>query len=610
MQIFKNMAISLRELLVGEKEKMWFYIAVVGTILITILVVRWEVGAADAKGTGGLNAIHLIYLLIVCIVGRVFHLMLLQFYYARTLRNKTTQLHKAARNLAPLNIRSASELELRLREVFKDDPQFFPFTAMDSSLVEIATAHDNRGTIEAKNVEEILEERFYVTSDKLDNYIKLFVLLGLLGTVIGLSGSVFELSSILNSTTGGSSSGLDMGKFSQVFSQMRGAFGTTIAGIAATILFSVSNARCFRRYEASLNTFHSCIRTDILPLYVPDRQENILKDIKDGFHSAARKMEVLSDKIMSQAERQDESDRRLSAAMISFNRGSKSFQESSAKMLEMQDSVRMMVNHIQLMAEDSKKIQEEFSNEFQKVFAQQMFRLDQLGQSNAGMLEILQKNVQDERELYDAIAKLNNKLDISFETLQQSFDRGFLGTQEKVVSGIGQLNSEVGTNLTGITGALGQIGGEIADRLSDLEGMVDRINSQAADAIESQLKSMRNEMKEQLELLVTNSDGIATGFSGSLENMQSIFGDVGKSLTSGIDKMNRILDQNKERQLQIDGRINEAIDEFQLLFSSHEWYTHVKQMMRGNRKAAVVESRQAEHDVPAPTGKTGRKKNA
>ncbi|MCB1192869.1 MAG: MotA/TolQ/ExbB proton channel family protein [Leptospiraceae bacterium] len=278
---------------------------------------------------------------------------------------------------------------------------------------QIAQIKINRGSVNRDILEDILDETGLSVNPTIHGYIQSFVLLGLMGTVIGLMLSVYHLQQGFLEPL----KARDLKNFYMIFEGMTGAFGTTLVGIIATVVLNITSARAFIFFEQSINRLRETIRVYVLPLFTSDNSETIMTDIRRDFLNMSEKIGYLTDRLMIQSERYELFQSSFSSAVIDFKKASQSYSLTTESIHVVQKEVSDAVSNLQATIYDLNLFVREFRHKFQENFEKQYTVMEHSGDRISGLVKILDKNHQANSQVVGILEHFSTKIQNSFSDL-------------------------------------------------------------------------------------------------------------------------------------------------------------------------------------------------
>lgn len=405
----------------------WFFVSL--SVFIAIL---WFVGYKEIYESTIQNSFQP-YIIIVYIIIILFYLRVLVLI-VREVRNSID--FEIDRNVIKENSSKIISTEfnepLELHDKLVKDIEEDKARQIVHQLTQIKI---NRGRLDREILDDILDETGLSVNPTIFGYIQSFVLLGLMGTVIGLMLSIFHLQQGFYEPL----RARDLKNFYMIFEGMTGAFGTTLVGIIATVVLNIATSRALSFFEQSMFRLRETIRVYVLPLYISDNSDTIMTDIRRDFLNMSEKIGYLTDRLMTQSERYELFQSSFSAAVIDFKKASQSYSQTTQNIFEVQKEVSDAVSNLQVTISDLNVFLREFRTKFQENFEKQFNEMQYSGDRISGLVQILDKNHQANFQIVNILEDFSQKIQNSFGDLSAGLVNIFHQNTKNMEGQIGAL---------------------------------------------------------------------------------------------------------------------------------------------------------------------------
>lgn len=346
--------------------------------------------------------------------------------------------------------------------------------------------------------------------DTIKSCISVFLVIGILGTLIGLGISIGSFngdSFIINAQANNTAKEL-----SKLFGNLRGAFAPSMWGVFLTISFvilytMVIQERCINKLTDKLTT--NTIKVWLPALYPTDFQkgENTMVQLKEtiqnaeGINNSAN--ELLDNLSMANATVQSIND--VSTAITS---SVNKFEEGSNKVVALKDSIEAL--SVKIADNDSKHL--EWVN-------------NAIAQTNSFQNESKKNFLEQTAAVRENFAVQSEQLKQIINTLKM-YDDNALKSQDELNK---KLAESIKNNIQAATDMQGAIS-ELSHRNKDIVAAVGEPLNQQLMVMSDKLAENLAEMTGQLKMLKTSMDRIDSPLQTTAEKIQQMLGNMIKNL--------------------------------------------------------------------------------
>jgi len=325
----------------------------------------------------------------------------------------------------------------------------------------------------------------------------ILVLLGLLGTLLGLSVGVSQMESLLNSKQNFNSISDSMLQFIQGMST---AFSTTLAGILATlflmfIIFLIDRYR--NRIESS---FEIIVVGQVLPVYSFSHKKDDLAEIKDIIKDTRNVIE------------------KVTKETINTNFHTRQLFE------KMHDSVLTLTKSIETISEpfkQSSRLQEQMLNLLGKI------------ETSLGESQGISHNIND------AVTRFTDKTDSLNDLMEETLIS--MKEQNGNIQILREGLSDSSSRNQLLTARIEELSSNTHDLVSRLSGLIPEMTELTVNAV----NTTSSNMIDQLDILKINAEGMFKSYveqmkDGSLEITSKIRSELSEVLNGVVFELSRI----------------------------------------------------------------------
>ena len=379
--------------------------------------------------------------------------------------------------------------------------------------------------------------------DTIKSCISVFLVIGILGTLIGLAISIGSFngdSFIINAQANNTAKEL-----SKLFSNLRGAFAPSMWGVFLTISFVIAYTVVIQ--EKYINKLTDKLTTNTIKVWLPalyptdfQKGENTMVQLKetiqnaDGINNSA--MELLSNlsvanetvksingvsEVLSESiNRFDDGSKKVAVLKDSIEALSKQIEENDQKYIEWLNNAITQTNQFQL---DSKQILLEQANAVRENFAAQA---SAVRENFAAQTDAVREN----------FAEQNEQLKVIVNTLK-IYDDHALRSQDELQK---KLAESINNNMQTANDMQFAVG-ELTNRNKDIIAAVGAPLNQQLTGMSDKLTESLNEMTIQLKQVKASMDKIDSPLQSTADQLQEMFGNMLASMDqimaakSGID---------------------------------------------------------------------------
>ena len=420
-----------------------------------------------------------------------------------------------------------------------------------SFTTDIATVEELRFTLAHKYSRTL--KKFYT----LESSLSFFVILGLLGTVLGLSGAVAQISSAMRHGTSLTNTDL-----SGPLGSISDAYGTTIAGTVGVIIGTVVKIvvhnqlnipEALTNLEIDLSKFLLKIGTFAPPLeiqfktFMQEWNQNMLNDFGQIIKSSFK--EGISDFTESIAE-MNASVKSSVEALVNipdtFENSLRALQESSSTIERFGENVHNLSAELSLVVQQFTTISDSTS--------QQLVTIDSLGNllsKTTSTIELVSANIEitsnKQQDLLQVFSQRMEALENQMSGLEEELSKSsttihqLVSTQGDNTLQLKELSSNFST-IDNSVEALTEMLERNQETYSHLGKSIESLGSQmtqSSQQVEEEGKAIVNELAG-LEQVFSSID---TSYSGITENIES-FKESNKLYVEAIDSLQKVLTQN------------------------------------------------------------------
>ncbi|GEM_PF-4452089 len=501
--------------------------------------------------------------------------------------------------------------KIKARSITVRDMSDKALDGIDSSEVrelveELCAIHENGGKIEGMDVRTMIDDKFGSDADKAWHYLGLFVLLGLLGTVIGLNGSVFQMSGILESDTAA------VGAFSPVFSQMKGAFGTTLAGIAVTIFFGKLLHAVRGRQHKALERLEFVLRSRLLPRYRPADDKSLLLEIKEGFLSAIEGFDGLTREYRAQAQNQREVQLRFSQSAATFRRTMDDFKTRTDSTADAFNDFTRVVTFMNNTVTEMARSTGDFQTLVRDQFSSQTTDMAKMVESNTALVEQMKASRENEQQLHAAVSTLSSRIEKVFDEMAVTIGERLGGLSDSIVAmqdsfkeslnenmkGLaGELTAQLGTVATRVDESLSGVAGSVrdgfevvaknvseqfaglGDKFDGIEGTLKDSTTSVIQEFQGRLKEITDGMVSEIQTVskaVHDGQEVFIGAVGSFEDKMTGWADVAKLESDKVKSFVEVFSKwHKD--------VAQALEDFKIVLGTRDWVDHIENVKKAHR---------------------------
>lgn len=347
--------------------------------------------------------------------------------------------------------------------------------------------------------------------DTIKSCISVFLVIGILGTLVGLAISIGSFSGASFNITAAEAKGT-ADELSKLFGNLRGAFAPSMWGVFLTISFVILytifiQERCINKLTDKLTT--NTIKVWLPALYPTDFQkgENTMVQLKETIQSADEINNGATDLVHNLTE--------ANATVQSINGVSAVLTESIAKFDEGSNKVLELKNSIEAL---SKRIEENDKNYVEWVTSA-------ITQTNRFQQDSKQNFLEQAQAVQENFTVQNAQLQQIVTTLKM-YDDNALKAQDELTK---KLAESIQNNIKSANDMQGVIG-ELTNRNKEIIEEVGTPLNQQLAVMSNQLTDSLNAMTKQLNQLKAAMDRIDSPLEATGEKIQRMFGDMIKTM--------------------------------------------------------------------------------
>ncbi len=355
--------------------------------------------------------------------------------------------------------------------------------------------------------------------DTIKSCISVFLVIGILGTLIGLGLSIGSFNSdnfIINAQANNATKEL-----SKLFGNLRGAFAPSMWGVFLTILFVIFytviiQERCINKLTDRLTT--NTIKVWLPALYPTDFQkgENTMVQLKETINSADKINQGVNE-LESNLSNANSTINALCEVSEALNESVANFNEGSNKVLELKNSITELSAQI---TSTNQSYQEWLNNAVAQVSRFQTESRESLRQQSAAVQEHFDSqnaqltSVVKSLKLYDEHAfgvqdSLNNKLTESIQSSKQAVN-DMQGATEQLekrnAEVVAVISDKLSKDLQAISEQLKHINNPLEQASVEIQKMFCNMNKSNVDTMEAVLKKNGVSQEERRQLLASSRD--------------------------------------------------------------------------------------------------------
>ncbi len=395
--------------------------------------------------------------------------------------------------------------------------------------------------------------------DTIKSCISVFLVIGILGTLIGLGLSIGSFngdSFIINAQANNTAKEL-----SKLFGNLRGAFAPSMWGVFLTILFVilytvVIQERCINKLTDRLTT--NTIKVWLPALYPTDFQkgENTMVQLKQTIGNAEAINDGVSD-LVNNLDNANSTVNALIGVSDALNTSVAKFNEGSNKVLELKNSIAELSAQI---SSTNEKYQEWLNNAVTQISKFQNESRESLRQQSASVQEHFDtqnaqlNSVVQSLKLYDehALSVQENLNAMLTESIQQSNQAasdmsgaaGQLDKRNEEVVAV--ISDKLSKDLQGISEQLKHINNPLEQASIEIQKMFKRIIDGNAEKLDMVLKENGVSQAERRQLLATASDASDSEVLGKkLDAILRCLQQNGSGTANSVQEDGSILDMLK-----------------------------------------------------------------
>ncbi len=357
-----------------------------------------------------------------------------------------------------------------------------------------------------------------------------FVLIGLMGTIIGLSmalgkmsSSVIELSDNLRVLTE---------NLNGILAGMNTAFSTTASGLLATFLvliFIYVYNRSLNQLNDRVDTFFA---TYVINIYQPIHSDNAMQHILESMKNNVKNSQVLSDRLLKTTTNASSQYDALLGVASTFQSGTQNIITHFEETSKVQQEIKVLVEFFTDIAKNFNENSKDFAEKYSTIMERMQQLVGQTQQQNESISDLL----TDSRENREQIGQLNTQLAENTREFNQ-----VNAELKNVVDGLKETNESTGQKIN-------QLLDTTTNKLNEL---LESTNRNLGNFI----KASDQNANELLQSLVTKLDdkfggltsALQTQFKDTIEDQIELHqeaSNLGKNILDNLSETTKVIKEN------------------------------------------------------------------
>ena len=346
--------------------------------------------------------------------------------------------------------------------------------------------------------------------DTIKSCISVFLVIGILGTLIGLGISIGSFngdSFIINAQANNTAKEL-----SKLFGNLRGAFAPSMWGVFLTICFVVLYTVLIQ--ERYINKLTDKLTTNTIKVWLPalyptdfQKGENTMVQLKETINNAEG-INDSANELLGNLSMANETVKSINDVSSAITSSVTKFEEGSGKVVALKDSIESL----------TKQIEENDSKHLEWVTSA-------ITQANAFQNDSRQNFLEQAAAVRDSFAAQNEQLKLIIDTLK-IYDDHSLRSQDELQK---KLTESIKNNMQTANDMQAVIS-ELSSRNKDIVNAVGSPLNQQLTVMSDRLSENLNMMTGQLKLLKASMDRIDSPLQTTAEKIQQMLGNMIKNL--------------------------------------------------------------------------------
>lgn len=321
-----------------------------------------------------------------------------------------------------------------------------------------------------------------------------FVLIGLIGTIIGLSLALGEMSSSVQEL--GASLGDLTEKLNGILAGMNTAFSTTATGLLATFVVLVLNYVYARQYDRMSEEIDTYFAKDILSLVQPIKPDNAMQRVVETLQENLKNSRVLSDRLVKTTDNATSQYDALLGVANSFEKGSQNIITHFDETTRVQQEIKALTERFTKIAANIDENAQAFSEKYIKIM-QKMQSLVEHNSEYQIAIGNLVDDGQDNRQVLNQLTRQMSENTKEFTTINQSLKISI----NEIQVNYNKTNEQLNELLTNVINSIQETHAKTQEKIDKLmENLINDLNSGLQGLTQNLLTEIQTSAESQRDL--------------------------------------------------------------------------------------------------------------